>query len=737
MLYLLDGRRRDEVPDEPFMTVKMPTVPESFLNKLRGKTCIEQEEETGSLNEENERSIIPFGLKVADEIAVDELERKVQKKKEKREKKKKKEKSNENNFTSPFGLKVVDNIKGENEEVSQINSNTNNKAVLQVPEHLKEISDPLGYYINENGTEIRSYKLNRMTGKPIKIINGGTRKAKANLNEKYRSIMYLVAKTYNLNPNEYLFVKTIGDENNLHYSNLKWFSGSDEHEFLKWENIPGHPGYKVSECFHVVSFKQTTPVFRKPEKRDDGLFIVCLSDNHSSYDMQIEHLAALAFLPNPDKSIFLYVVFIGDKNYHHISNIKWSKSPVKGYEDFEFRPIPNADLYKISEKGDLLSFQNKIPIIKQPYIPKTKKSRRSYMIVENDGKEHIYLSDFLVATCFVNNPNKYKHISHLDGDYRNDHCSNLKWIEFEEADINTWKTVPSFEDYRMDTDGLIKSYKFTIPQILKPYINEDGYASVLLYRNGEQFRFKVHSLVATLFCPNPENKPIVDHIDRDKSNNKASNLRWATSEENAENRDNSISYVAKPVYQVDKDWNIIQEFPSCAEAQRALNIEVHDAVARCARGGTEFYAGYRWIYVHDEELPYEPREGEKFISTVGYYSGRYINYPLYKISNFGALINIKTGLRKSMSLYTYGIYSLCHEGKAKHFAAHILVASFFVDGRNPEKCFVNHRDENKHNPHYLNLEWVTDSENKQYFHDRRRYDRVMKELLINRKRIEN
>lgn len=47
----------------------------------------------------------------------------------------------------------------------------------------------------------------------------------------------------------------------------------------------------------------------------------------------------------------------------------------------------------------------------------------------------------------------------------------------------------------------------------------------------------VHRLVAECFIPNIENKPTVDHIDRNSDNNHYRNLRWATMEEQERNQD--------------------------------------------------------------------------------------------------------------------------------------------------------------------------------------------------------
>lgn len=47
--------------------------------------------------------------------------------------------------------------------------------------------------------------------------------------------------------------------------------------------------------------------------------------------------------------------------------------------------------------------------------------------------------------------------------------------------------------------------------------------------------FYIHKAVAELFISNPENKPYVDHINTDRLDNRAENLRWVTAKENMNN----------------------------------------------------------------------------------------------------------------------------------------------------------------------------------------------------------
>ena len=77
---------------------------------------------------------------------------------------------------------------------------------------------------------------------------------------------------------------------------------------------------------------------------------------------------------------------------------------------------------------------------------------------------------------------------------------------------------------------------------------DNFYLCVGLYYRGKIRFIKLHRLVATMFVPNPNNKPCVDHIDRDKFNNHHTNLRWVTRSENGLNTDSKC-------YSFDKSCN--------------------------------------------------------------------------------------------------------------------------------------------------------------------------------------
>lgn len=94
-----------------------------------------------------------------------------------------------------------------------------------------------------------------------------------------------------------------------------------------------------------------------------------------------------------------------------------------------------------------------------------------------------------------------------------------------------WVDAVGYEGlYKVSTFGNV--FSLITNKIRKLQIHPDGYVQVELNKKGIYHMWKVHRLVAVNFIPNPDNKPEVNHKDRDKTNNRVSNLEWCTHEEN-------------------------------------------------------------------------------------------------------------------------------------------------------------------------------------------------------------
>ena len=202
-----------------------------------------------------------------------------------------------------------------------------------------------------------------------------------------------------------------------------------------------------------------------------------------------------------------------------------------------------------------------------------------------------------------------------------------------------WKAIEEFEGrYAVSNLGRVKSLigwngreYIKRNKILKSNISNGHYACVTLHVNKKHVRREVHRLVAQAFVPNPNNLPVVMHIDENKYNNVASNLKWGTQEENMNfpNIKFKQSQIAKkragernPFYgkhhtdetrhklslmhmgknsvgarrvKGTNENNSVIIFDSIADAGRALNIHPQN-ISACCRGIGKTAGGYKWEY---------------------------------------------------------------------------------------------------------------------------------------------
>lgn len=162
--------------------------------------------------------------------------------------------------------------------------------------------------------------------------------------------------------------------------------------------------------------------------------------------------------------------------------------------------------------------------------------------------------------------------------------------------------IPEFTSYRIFESGVI--FSFRTMKFLTWVLNDETnyYIVTLRSDNGELKRKYVHRLVATVFIPNPNNYPQVNHIDFNRKNPDVKNLEWCTQSMNERHSWNAgrkkagmgmlghkgILHVdSVPVEMYSLDGVFIKDFYSMAEASEYSGVG-KTAISYCCSGKTKY-----------------------------------------------------------------------------------------------------------------------------------------------------
>lgn len=182
--------------------------------------------------------------------------------------------------------------------------------------------------------------------------------------------------------------------------------------------------------------------------------------------------------------------------------------------------------------------------------------------------------------------------------------------------MEEWRDIEGFDGYQVSNIGRVKTLNYNRTgeeRILQTVEGGKKYLVLTLCKDGKKYNRKVHRLVAEAFIPNPDNKPQIDHINTDRTDNRVENLRWVTPKENINNPLTivKLSENAKrcenakgcelgkirsiSVKQYSKDGVLLETYPSAAEAERQTGV-YHSSITACCKNKQKSAGSYLWRY---------------------------------------------------------------------------------------------------------------------------------------------
>lgn len=359
----------------------------------------------------------------------------------------------------------------------------------------------------------------------------------------------------------------------------------------------------------------------------------------------------------------------------------------------------------------------------------------SYTVNGNITKKKFKMH-YLVTKTFINDFDEEKHnIVHKDDNTENNNLTNLniviKEYEPEEEITCEFKRLvcpkhPNLQQYYEVCNCGQHIRSLRSGKILSQYLRPDGYYEVRLvdHKTGLGKNIPVAHAVAHTYHDNSDpTKTLIDHINRITKDNRAENLRFLTPKENMANKTDDNSRVKKPILKISLDGKLIYEYENITEIINEHDTHYTFEIYKNLREEVTNAHGYVWKYKNESDKlqKYIAKEDEiiKTIGTIKIFNKESrvwetLNYPNYKVSNFGVVIN-KDGYKTGNQSNPRSVWQvvLTHNNVRRTIGVHTLVAYMFVGlptDYDPVKHEIQFKDGDLTNPCAYNLQWVTHKE---------------------------
>jgi len=302
----------------------------------------------------------------------------------------------------------------------------------------------------------------------------------------------------------------------------------------EWRAIESFPTYQVSSKGRI--------------RNSDGLIIkaqlcrkYCRITLHGNKTFHVHTLVAHAFLPKPrpDQNTVNHKNGIPDDN--DVENLEWNSKSEQSLHAHANGLINNTRVFRsvhqIEGQTIIATFKSIVEAARATGIP-----ANSIGAVCSGRRQTTQGFRFMYAG------------------------KSIKSVTTEEQNKYDWVSVECAPSFEICREGIVRNA--TTHKILVPQNIDNTYIKINLWTNGKKLFRPLHILLAKAFLPNPDNLPVVHHINEIKTDNDLDNLQWTTQRENAE------ASMAKAVFEYDTNNNmkLTRSWVSASRASVDLGI---------------------------------------------------------------------------------------------------------------------------------------------------------------------
>lgn len=401
-----------------------------------------------------------------------------------------------------------------------------------------------------------------------------------------------------------------------------------------WKAIPGFPDYFASNTGLIMSTKTGESVVKKFYQTKDGYVTVGLTPEGRKEQIRyrVHVIIAKTWLTNSDGHKVVNHIN-GIKNDNRVVNLEWisqsdnikharSTGLMKTYK----RPVCQADKdgNLIAEFESMTAAAQKLGIKLSSISAVCQGKRRfvnGYTWYYKDKFKGQKVRKFGNCKTVLQYDRNGKFIREFESVNeasvkmkchpatiadacrgKQNTCKGFVW-KYAEKEVkkdvsNGWKKVEGFSSYKISTNGGI--YSIISKKLLTSYSSLSGRRSITLVNDqGEQKKMYIHRLVALAYLPNPNNYPVINHIDGNPANNKVGNLEWCTYAQNSQHAyDTGINKNKTAVVQFTLEGEEIARFDSTKDAGSAIGVN-RTAISYALKDFSRSSGGFRWKRVKD------------------------------------------------------------------------------------------------------------------------------------------